>query len=108
MKKEVAHKLGEAISQCAANFSRPDRQHNHTNETFTAHEVVFISANCALVTFMKNTGKLSLAFFYYMRNFQDGVWKYFMISYDHIPVMEKVAEAMLKVEAHNFPLNFGD
>ena len=105
MKKQVAISLREKADQVAFNFSRPDREKNVMNETFTVKSIHPLSESTAYVQFKKNTGKVGVAFFYYI-NMKGGVWLYFFPKYDHCVGAEKLRDVLHDVEQETFQYNF--
>ena len=97
-------KLSEAI---AHNFSYSDREHNYTGETFEVSEIVPLSESSAIVKLKKSSGKMGLAFCYWI-NMSGGQWRYFFPTYDHCVGMESLKEELKKVELFNFDLNFDE
>ena len=105
MRKQVAISLREKAEQVAFNFSRPDREKNVMNETFTVNSIHPLSESTAYVQFKKNTGKVGVAFFYYI-NMKGGVWQYFFPTYDHCVGAEKLRDVLHDVDHENFQYNF--
>ena len=66
MKKEIAIELNEFAGKLALRYSRKDREGNLNKETFHVQEVIPTSDHTAVVRFKKNTGKVGLAFCYYI------------------------------------------
>ena len=105
MRKQVAISLREKAEQVAFNFSRPDREKNVMNETFTVKSIHPLSESTAYVQFKKNTGKVGVAFFNYI-NMKVGVWQYFFHTYDLCVGAEKLRDVLHDVEQENFQYNF--
>jgi len=105
MKKQLAIKLKEKAEEIATNFSRDDREFNFSNETFKVHDITPLSETTAFVCFKKSSGKIGIAFCYWINMF-GGQWRYFFPTYDHCLGAEKLRDVLHKVEKKNFPLNF--
>ena len=105
MKKVVALALKKSAEKVAFNFSRPDREKNVNNEVFTVKSIHPLSESTAYVQFQKNTGKIGVAFFYYV-NTRGGRWYYFFPTYDHCVGAEKLRDVLHDIEQENFPHNF--
>lgn len=105
MKKQVAIDLRKSAEKVAFNFSRPDRERNFMQETFTVKSIHPLSESTAYVQFKKNTGKIGVAFFYYV-NTKGGRWYYFFPTYDHCVGAEKLRDVLHDVEQENFQYNF--
>ena len=104
MKKTVALTLSKKAKEVAWNFSQP-RELNPTNETFELKEIIPLSETTAYAKFLKSSGKLAVAFFYFLNN-QGGHWEYFFPTDSHIIGMSCMNSVLREVERHNFPLNF--
>ena len=66
MKKDRALELNEFAETIADRFSNFNRSGNQNNETFSVEEVIPISDDSAVINFKKNTGKIAVAFCYYI------------------------------------------
>tara|TARA_Y100001951_G_scaffold104006_1_gene114284 strand:+ start:92 stop:409 length:318 start_codon:yes stop_codon:yes gene_type:complete len=104
MQKNRALKLKELSEQVALNFSRTDREFNHSNETFKVSEIVPLSESTAIIKFEKSSGKIGLAFCYWI-NMSGGQWKYFFPTYDHCAGFDMLKEELHKTEIYNFKFN---
>ena len=107
MNKKRALSLRQKSDEVAYNFSRPDREQNYSKEIFTVGKITPLSETTASVEFKKNTGKVGMAFFYWI-NMAGGQWKYFFPTYDHCVGAEKIRELLHNIEISNFPYNFKD
>ena len=105
MKKVIAHSLREKADEVAFNFSRKDRPGNVSGETFRVDSIHPLSESTAYVHFKKNTGKIAVAFFYYI-NMNGGMWQYFFPTYDHCIGAEKLRDILHDAEQKNFKYNF--
>ena len=75
MNKEVAKELNKFSKEIAKRFSRTDREGNASKETFTVEEVIPTSDHTAVINFRKNTGKVGVAFCYYINKGMSKGWK---------------------------------
>jgi hypothetical protein len=107
MKKLLALKLKEKADQIAYNFSRPDRDKNVFNEVFEVKKIHPLSESTAIIEFQKNTGKVGIAFCYWI-NMRGGMWQYFFPTYDHCVGAEKIRDILHGIEIDNFDKNFQD
>lgn len=105
LNKNIAQKLQAKSVTIARNFSNPDREHNGNGETFAVRKIIPLSETTAAVTFNKNTGKIAIAFCYYI-NQSGGQWQYFFPSDSHLMGMKKVEPILDEIEKHNFRFNF--
>ena len=105
MQKKIALELRDKAFQIADNFSRADREFNVNNEEFKVDKIEPLSETTAIVTFKKSSGKVGLAFCYYIR-MNGGLWNYFFPTYDHCVGMERVKEMLFDIEKLNFFQNF--
>ena len=104
MTKERAISLKKQAEEAGRIFSG-ERQFNYTNETFEIDEIIPTSETTASVTYLKNTGKRTVFFFYWIKS-SGGTWRYFVPTYDHCAGMKRVIEELHGVEITNFGLNF--
>lgn len=106
MDKIVAKKLAIAVKKAAADFSRPDREFNRNKEIFHVDEISPLSSDSAAVYFVKEpSGKLAVAYFYYLNNL-GGHWEYFFVTEGHVIGMAKMQQYLEQVEKHNYERNF--
>ncbi len=105
MKKALALALREKAEQIAFNFSRHDRDKNVYNEQFTVKKIQPLSESTAIIHFQKNTGKVGIAFCYWI-NMKGGMWQYFFPTYDHCVGAEKIRDILHGIEIDNFDKNF--
>lgn len=104
MTKSIAYKLKRAASNTAAGFSRTDRDHNYAGETFEVSKIIPHSDQTATVVFVKSSGKLSAAFFYYIP--AKDQWRYWFPTDSHIAGMDGFKSVKEAVERENFEKNF--
>tara|TARA_R100000152_G_C6776657_1_gene205946 strand:- start:1498 stop:1824 length:327 start_codon:yes stop_codon:yes gene_type:complete len=107
MKKSLALKLKDKADEIAFNFSRTDRDRNFNNEQFFVKKILPLSESTAVVYLEKNTGKVGIAFCYWI-NMKGGMWQYFFPTYDHCVGAEKLREILHEIEVDNFSKNFED
>jgi hypothetical protein len=79
---------------------------NVSNEIFKVHEIIPTSDQTAVVFFIKDTGKLGMAFFYYINKGMSKGWKYFFPTDSHITGMMASHYYKLKCERKNWDKNF--
>jgi hypothetical protein len=106
MNKSLVIELSEYVNEVAQRFSHPDRVGNVSNETFKVHEIIPTSDQTAVVFFIKDTGKLGMAFFYYINKGMSKGWKYFFPTDSHITGMMASHYYKLKCERKNWDKNF--
>lgn len=106
MNKRLVIELNEYVNKVAQRFSHPNREGNGSNETFKVHEIIPTSDQTAVVFFMKNTGKIGMAFFYYINKGVSQGWKYFFPTDSHITGMLATNFYKLECERKNFDKNF--
>lgn len=102
MEKFVAKQLLEKAETVARIFSDPNRECNKNNEKFEVWEIMPLSAVTAVVVFEKNTGKLGMAHFIYVK----GRWTYYFPTAAHFINVEKLVDIYGRIERKNFPKNF--
>lgn len=99
MQRALAISLENAARELASHFSNPERVGNSNAEIFVLSGIKPYSDNCAAVTFLKNSGMLAIAYFY----FNNGKW------YGHFPTdseilgMSQFQKDKSSLEEHNFP-----
>tara|TARA_R110002124_G_scaffold150944_3_gene317743 strand:+ start:198 stop:593 length:396 start_codon:yes stop_codon:yes gene_type:complete len=106
MNKERAKELHEFCNTVAERFSNKTRQGNVNNETFNVDEVIPTSDDSAVVNFKKNTGKLAVAFCYYINRGRSKGWKYFFPTDAHVVGMQAFSYYKLEAERKNYKQNF--
>jgi hypothetical protein len=106
MKKETAKELHEFSKVIAKRFSYSDREGNVNNETFTVDEVIPTSDHTAVINFKKSTGKIGVAFCYYIAKGKSKGWKYFFPTDSHINGFQAFLYYKLDAERKNFSKNF--
>lgn len=101
MKKQLVYELHAKAEQIAEIYSNHQRAKNYNNENFKVVDIVPQSETTATITFLKNTGKLALAFAF----FKNGCWDYFFPTESHIIGMLKLPEMLNRVDQYNFKRN---
>ena len=107
MTKEIAKSLYNKATEVAFKYSQTDRSNNFSGETFTVHQIEPLSAQAALVTFEKSSGKLGLAHFIHVNMPKKPFWTYYFLGSQHLINLDKIPDKYHEVEIHNFKLNFG-
>ena len=105
MNKKIAKELDEFSKVIAERFSRTDREGNVSQESFTVQEVIPTSDHTAVINFKKNTGKIGVAFCYYINKGMSKGWKYFFPTDSHLNGFQAFLFYKLEAERHNFKLN---
>lgn len=106
MNKNIALELKQFANVIAERFSKFDRQGNKNKETFSIDSIIPTSDHTAVINFKKNTGKLGIAFCYYIPNGISKGWKYFFPTDSHINGFQAFIFYKLEVERHNYNKNF--
>jgi len=101
MRKELALSLNEKTAEVSRVFSNPKREYNTNGETFDHQKTIVLSEKTALASYLKESGKLALVFFYYVKD----RWFYFFPTESHVVGMSKVSDYLHKVEQSNFKQN---
>ena len=102
MNKSLAIGLKKEAERAAIEFSKPDRERNFAQETFTVHEIVPLSEMTAAVIFNKSSGKKAVMFFYFRKD----EWLCFFPTDSHILGMEGFKPYKDRVERENYFHNF--
>jgi hypothetical protein len=110
MNKKIALKLKAKADEIAEKFSHVDRSRNYNKESFRVHSIIPASEKTAFVLFRKykkesDSGKIGMAFLYYIKGVEDGYWQYFFPTESHIHGMQKITKILQIVEEHNYPIN---
>ena len=66
MNKAIAIELQKFAEVIAERFSHKDRKENYNNEDFKVEEIIPMSDHTAVINFKKTTGKIGVAFCYYI------------------------------------------
>mgnify|MGYP003118931249 CR=1 FL=1 len=106
MNKERAKELQVFCNTIADRFSNKTRSGNVNNETFSVDEIIPTSDDSAIINFKKNTGKLAVAFGYYINRGRSKGWKYFFPTDAHVVGMNAMSYYKLEAERKNYKMNF--
>ena len=106
MRKDLIKLLDAKVKEVAETFSNPDRPKNTTAETFTPIRVIPLSELTAIAFFRKNSGKLALAFFYYINSGKYPRWGYYFPTDSHILGMNQVDYYKKEIEKLKAKYNF--
>jgi hypothetical protein len=107
LNKQIAIELNDAVEVVCKRFSRTDREMNFNQETFEVDEIIPTSDHTAVVKFKKQpTGKIGIAFFYYIQKGMSKGWKYFFPTDSHIAGMRGLELVKFEIERHNYQYNF--
>ncbi len=105
MKKDTALELRTFANKIAERYSNNARACNHNNETFKVDEVIPTSDHSAVINFKKNTGKIAVAFAYYITKGRSKGWKYFFPTDSHVNGMQAFLFYKLEAERINYSKN---
>jgi len=106
MNKQIAKELKEFSQVIAKRFSYSNREGNVNNESFKVDEVIPTSDHTAVINFKKTSGKIGLAFCYYINKGKSKGWKYFFPTDSHINGFQSFLYYKLEVERKNYNKNF--
>ena len=98
MKRDIAIKLRKKIRELEVEFSNPDREFNTNGETFKCIDITPLSDSVAIATLQKNTGKQSVAIFFYIKNY----WIYFFPTDAHELGMFNFLNNKYRIHLENF------
>ena len=84
MNKQIAKELNVFSKVIAGRFSRTDREGNVSGESFQVDEVIPTSDHTAVINFKKSSGKIGVAFCYYIAKGMSKGWKYFFPTDSHL------------------------
>lgn len=98
MNQEFRIEIEKKAAEVAVKYSSPARECNKNQETFSVNEVIPLSETTAAVLFLKNTGKLGMAFFY---RIYGGYWQYFFPTDSHLLGMAQAGNIKAEAERHN-------
>ena len=104
MTKDRVHKLNQKAQEIAKAFSNPNREFNHTNETFEVAKIKPLSEITAGILFKKSSGKMALAIAFWKNN-RGGHWDYFFPTDSHVLGFRKIERLLERVEAKNYGKN---
>jgi hypothetical protein len=106
MNKDIAKELDAFAKLIAERFSNTNRAGNVSNELFTVEEVIPTSDHTAVINFRKSSGKIGIAFCYYITRGTSKGWKYFFPTDSHINGFNSFLYYKLQVERENYDKNF--
>jgi hypothetical protein len=106
MNKEIAKELDAFVTTVAERYSQTNRIGNFNSESFEVNEVIPTSDHTAVVYFKKSSGKIGLAFFYYITRGVSQGWKYFFPTDSHINGFRAFEFYKFQIERENFKHNF--
>tara|TARA_R100000479_G_C6384734_1_gene202564 strand:- start:1203 stop:1586 length:384 start_codon:yes stop_codon:yes gene_type:complete len=106
MNKQIAKELNEFSKTIAKRFSYKDREGNINNETFVVDEVIPTSDHTAIINFKKDSGKIGVAFCYYIAKGKSKGWKYFFPTDSHVNGFQAFLYYKLDAERRNYNKNF--
>ena len=106
MNKQTAKELNEFSKVIAKRFSYSDREGNQNKETFVVDEVIPTSDHTAVINFKKSSGKIGVAFCYYINRGSSKGWKYFFPTDSHVNGFQAFLYYKLEAERKNFSKNF--
>ena len=102
MKKQLHH-FSKTIAE---RFSRKDREGNVSQESFSVEEVIPTSDHTAVINFKKSSGKIGVAFCYYITKGMSKGWKYFFPTDSHLNGYQAFLYYKLDAERRNYDKNF--
>lgn len=108
MNKQVAKDLHDYVLIVARRYSNKNRSGNYNQEDFAIDAIIPTSDHTAVVRFKKSTGKIGLAFFYYIARGASQGWKYFFPTDSHINGFRAFELEKYQVEKENFKYNFNE
>ncbi len=106
MQKTIAKELQQFAEEIAARYSRTDREGNVNNESFKVQDVIPMSDHTAVINFMKSTGKIGVAFCYYINRGASKGWKYFFPTDSHVSGFQAFFIYKTEAERKNYSKNF--
>ena len=106
MNKQIAKELNEFSKIIAKRFSYNDREGNQNKESFIVDEVIPTSDHTAVINFRKSSGKIGVAFCYYINRGASKGWKYFFPTDSHVNGFQAFLYYKLEAERKNYNKNF--
>jgi hypothetical protein len=106
MNKQIAKELHQFSKTIAERFSRKDREGNVSQESFSVEEVIPTSDHTAVINFKKSSGKIGVAFCYYIAKGMSKGWKYFFPTDSHLNGFQAFLYYKLDAERRNYDKNF--
>ena len=106
MNKQIAKELSAFAKVIADRFSHKNREGNFNNESFLVDEVIPTSDHTAVINFKKSSGKIGVAFCYYIAKGMSKGWKYFFPTDSHLNGFQAFLYYKLEAERRNYDKNF--
>jgi len=106
MNKQIAKELNQFSKVIAKRFSYNDREGNQNKESFIVDEVIPTSDHTAVINFRKSSGKIGVAFCYYINRGASKGWKYFFPTDSHVNGFQAFLYYKLEAERKNYNKNF--
>ena len=106
MNKQIAKELKDIAIVVATRYSNTNREMNFNNESFEIDEIIPTGEHTATICFKKTSGKIGVAFFYYIPNGSSKGWRYFFPTDSHITGMRTFEFHKLMIESKNYKYNF--
>lgn len=106
MNKQIAKELNQFSKIIAKRFSYNDREGNQNKESFIVDEVIPTSDHTAVINFRKSSGKIGVAFCYYINRGASKGWKYFFPTDSHVNGFQAFLYYKLEAERKNYNKNF--
>ena len=106
MNKQIAQELNKFSDVIAKRFSYTNREGNVSNESFQVDEVIPTSDHTAVINFKKSSGKIGVAFCYYITKGKSMGWKYFFPTDSHLNGFQAFLYYKLEAERRNYDKNF--
>jgi len=106
MQKQIAKQLNDYAITISKRFSNPDRVGNINKESFKIEQIIPTSDHTAVIYFKKDTGKIGMAFFYYITKGASKGWKYFFPNDSKNTGMMSILYYKLDIEKNNYKFNF--
>ena len=106
MQKTIAHELQEFAEEIARRYSNTNRVGNVNNESFEVQDVIPMSDHAAVINFVKSTGKIAVAFCYYITKGRSKGWKYFFPPDSHVSGFQAFFIYKTEAERKNYSKNF--
>jgi len=106
MQKPIAKELRSFAEEIAKRYSNTDRVGNVNNESFQVQDVIPMSDHTAVINFVKTTGKIGVAFCYYIAKGRSKGWKYFFPTDSHVSGFQAFFIYKTEAERNNYDKNF--
>lgn len=108
MQKRNVDSLRKYAKEVEERYSRPDRNKNHSGETFALESIIPLSESAAAVIYLKSSGKKAVAFFFlrWSPKNETNEWNYFFPSDGHILGFLEFPKIKAEIERENYIFNF--